>query len=186
MNIGEKINKIRKMAGMTQAELAEKIHVSRQTIAKWEKGISSPDLECAVAFCELFQISLDEFIKGEQADRTNKSEDKISLGDMIKINRRTQRMTLLLLVGLFFLVIGILAALFTTALSNSVDSIEYMLYRYIVTGQYAYAPVNYKSLFIPAASLIGIGIVLCAAYIFTYVYENRKETKSHESDHKRA
>ena len=40
MNTGEKINQIRKMAGMTQEELAEKMHVSRQTISKWESGVS--------------------------------------------------------------------------------------------------------------------------------------------------
>lgn len=42
MNVGEKIKTIRKMAGMTQEELAEKMNVSRQTISKWEKGLSSP------------------------------------------------------------------------------------------------------------------------------------------------
>ena len=38
MDTGEKIRKIRKMSGMTQEELAEKMNVSRQTISKWEKG----------------------------------------------------------------------------------------------------------------------------------------------------
>lgn len=173
MNIGEKISKIRKMSGMTQEELAEKMHVARQTISKWEKGISSPDLECAVAFCELFQISLDEFIKG---DRAMKKEEKISLQDMMKINQRTQKMTILLLSGLFFLVIGSLAALFIAALSSTTDSIEYMIYRYIATGQYAYASVNYWRLILPVLSLIGIGIVLCT----TYIVKNLKEKKDNE------
>ena len=173
MNIGEKISKIRKMSGMTQEELAKKMNVSRQTISKWEKGISSPDLECAVSLCELFQLSLDDFMKGDQ---TMKREEKISLQDMMKINQRTQKKTILLLSGLFFLVIGILAALFITAISNTTTSIEYMLYRYIVTGQYEYAPVAYWRLIIPIISLIGIGVVLCAAYI----WENRKEKKDNE------
>lgn len=173
MNIGEKMCKIRKISGMTQEELGEKIHVSRQTISKWEKGISSPDLECAVAFCEFFQISLDDFMKGEQA---MKKEEKISLQDIMKINRRTQKLTILLLSGLFFLMIGILASLFIIALSSTTDSIEYMLYRYIVTGQYEYMPVNYWRLILPVILLIAIGIVLCAAYIL----ESRKEKKEHE------
>lgn len=50
MNTGEKISKIRKMSGMTQEELAEKMNVSRQTISKWEKGTSSPDLETAAVW----------------------------------------------------------------------------------------------------------------------------------------
>lgn len=173
MDIGKKISKIRKMAGMTQEELAEKIHVSRQTISKWEKGISSPDLESAITFCELFQISLDDFIKEEQV---MKKEEKITLQDLIKINQRTQKKTILLLSGLFFLVIGILAALFIAAISNTTGSIEYMLYRYIVTGQYAYAPVNYWRLILPVIILAGIGIILCIAYIL----EKRKEKKDNE------
>lgn len=173
MDIGEKIAKIRKMSGMTQEELAEKLNVSRQTISKWEKGISSPDLACAVAFCKLFQISLDDFMKG---DHTMEREKNISLQDMMKINRRTQKMTILLLSGLFFLVIGILAALFIAAISSTTTSIEYMLYRYIVTGQYEYAPVNYWRLILPVLALIGIGIVLCAAYILG----NRKEKKNND------
>ena len=173
MNTGEKISKIRKMSGMTQEELAEKMNVSRQTISKWEKGSSSPDLESAVAFCELFQISLDDFIKGDQSE---KKEEKISLQDMIRINRRTQKKIILLLSGLFFLVIGILAALFIATISITTDSIEYMLYRYIATGQYAYAPISYWRLILPVISLVGIGIVLCIAYIM----ENRKEKKNIE------
>ena len=70
MNVGEKIKKIRKMAGMTQEELAEKMNVSRQTISKWEKEISSPDLESAIVLCELFVISLDDFLKGRRKNFT--------------------------------------------------------------------------------------------------------------------
>ena len=173
MDIGEKISKIRKMSGMTQEELAGKMNVSRQTISKWEKGTSSPDLECAVALCELFQISLDDFMKG---GHTVKKEEKISLQDMMKINQRTQKKTILLLGGLFFLVIGMLAALFIAAISNTTASIEYMLYRYIATGQYAYAPVDYWRLILPAISLVGVGIILCIAYI----WENRKEKTDNE------
>ena len=173
MNTGEKISKIRKMSGMTQEELAEKMNVSRQTISKWEKGTSSPDLESAVAFCELFQISLDDFMKG---DKAMKKEEKISLQDMMKINQRTQKKTILLLSGLFFLVIGIMAGLFITTLSSTTDSIEYILYRYIATGQYEYAPVNYWRVMLPVISLIGIGIILCIAYIL----ENLKEKKDND------
>lgn len=42
MNIGERIRQIRKMSGMTQEELAEKLNVSRQTVSKWESGTSYP------------------------------------------------------------------------------------------------------------------------------------------------
>lgn len=173
MNVGEKIKKIRKMAGMTQEELAEKMNVSRQTISKWEKEISSPDLESAIALCELFEISLDDLVKGEQSVK----EEKISLQDMIKINRRNQKQTILLISGLFFLMIGALAALFIAAIQSSTNSIEYMLYRYIVTGQYASAPIDYGRLTAPAILLIAIGVILSMVYMI----EKWKEKKRNES-----
>ena len=173
MNVGEKIKKIRKMAGMTQEELAEKMNVSRQTISKWEKEISSPDLESAIALCELFEISLDDLLERGQSVK----EEKISLQDMIKINRRNQKQTILLISGLFFLMIGALAALFIAAIQSSTDSIEYMLYRYIVTGQYSSAPINYGRLTAPAILLIAIGVILSMAYVI----EKWKEKKRDES-----
>lgn len=173
MNIGEKIKRIRKMAGMTQEELAEKMNVSRQTISKWEKENSSPDLESAIALCELFEISLDDLMKGGQSVK----EEKISLQDMIKINRRNQKQTILLISGLFFLMIGALAALFIAAIQSSTNSIEYMLYRYIVTGQYSSAPIDYGRLTAPAILLIAIGVILSMVYMI----EKWKEKKADES-----
>ena len=173
MNVGEKIKTIRKMAGMTQEELAEKMNVSRQTISKWEKEISSPDLESAIILCELFEISLDDFLKGGRSVK----EEKISLQDMIKINRRNQKLTILLLSGLFFLMIGALASLFIVALENAADSIKYMLYRYIAGGQYTTAPVNYGRLMAPAILLIAIGVILSVAYVI----ERWREKKGNES-----
>lgn len=48
MEIGNRINQLRKLSGMTQEQLAEKLHVSRQTISKWEAGVTMPDLESVV------------------------------------------------------------------------------------------------------------------------------------------
>ena len=44
MIIGNKINQLRKLAGMTQEQLAEKLNDTRQTISKWEAGTTMPDL----------------------------------------------------------------------------------------------------------------------------------------------
>jgi transcriptional regulator with XRE-family HTH domain len=173
MTTGEKINKIRKMAGMTQEELAGKMNVSRQTISKWETGASSPDLESAVRLCKLFQISLDDFVKETDMGK----EEKIGLQDMLRINRRQQRMTILLLSGLFFLMIGALAVLFVNALQSTTLSMEYMLYRYIATGEYAYAPVNYWSLTAPGLILVLIGAILCGICLFERWKERKKNAK---------
>ncbi len=170
MNTGEKIYRIRKMAGMTQEELAEKMNVSRQTISKWETGSSSPDLETAVRLCEFFGISLNDFVREKQDAEEGR---QISLQDMIRINKRTQRSTIMMISGLFFLLIGALAGLFAVALESTAVSLEYMLYRYIAVGEYAYAPVNYAKIIIPAVFLAAAGIILCALCIF----DGRKEKK---------
>lgn len=171
MKIGEKIHQIRKMSGMTQEELAEKMNVSRQTISKWEGGTSVPDLENAVRLCELFQISLDDFIRGEWSD-----EAKISLQDIVKINKHSQQMTILLISGLLFLMLGALAAFLVGALFSVANSIEYMLYRYIAVGEYAYIPIDYWKIVSPVLASIAAGTLLCVIF----VWEKWKEKKNEQ------
>mgnify|MGYP000160076713 CR=1 FL=1 len=51
---------LRKMRGMTQEELAEKIDVSRQTLSKYETGESLPDVEKSRLIAEVLDVTLDE------------------------------------------------------------------------------------------------------------------------------
>lgn len=53
---------LRKHHKLSQEDMAEKIGVSRQTIAKWENGDSIPDLENSNRIAELFNVSLDELV----------------------------------------------------------------------------------------------------------------------------
>jgi len=55
----EKLAKLRKSRGYSQETLAEKLGVSRQTVAKWEAGDSQPDLSLAAAIAGVFGVSLD-------------------------------------------------------------------------------------------------------------------------------
>ena len=55
----EKLAKLRKSRGYSQETLAEKLGVSRQTVAKWEAGDSVPDLELAASVSRVFGVSLD-------------------------------------------------------------------------------------------------------------------------------
>ncbi|MBR7188925.1 MAG: helix-turn-helix domain-containing protein [Clostridia bacterium] len=61
--IGENILTARKHAGLTQEALAEAVGVSRQTIAKWEAGESTPDLAMAGALAKALEISLDDLVQ---------------------------------------------------------------------------------------------------------------------------
>lgn len=49
---------------LTQEEVAEKIHVSRQTISNWENGRNLPDLSSLILISDIYDVSLDELIKG--------------------------------------------------------------------------------------------------------------------------
>ncbi|MCM1370665.1 MAG: helix-turn-helix domain-containing protein [Clostridium sp.] len=60
MNIGEKISELRKKFNLTQEKLAEKVGVSRQTLANWESGVTYPDLNQAKLLSKYLKISLDE------------------------------------------------------------------------------------------------------------------------------
>lgn len=83
MEIGEKLKNSRINAGMTQEQIAEKINVSRQTISNWEAGKSLPDVINLIKISDLYQISLDDLLKGD-----GKMMDKIkSDTDTVKSNQ---------------------------------------------------------------------------------------------------
>ena len=79
MEIGNKINQLRKLSGMTQEQLAEKLNVSRQTISKWESDSTSPDLESIVKISRIFHVSLDDLLKEGEAGVANKTDEQITL-----------------------------------------------------------------------------------------------------------
>lgn len=63
MTLGSNIQKMRKEAHMSQEDMAEMFHVSRQTISNWENSKSYPDLETIVKISDSFNISLDILLK---------------------------------------------------------------------------------------------------------------------------
>ncbi len=62
MSIGDNIFATRQAANMTQERLAEAVGVSRQTVAKWESGETSPDLEHAAALAEALGCTVDALV----------------------------------------------------------------------------------------------------------------------------
>ncbi|MCO8286428.1 helix-turn-helix domain-containing protein [Tetragenococcus halophilus] len=66
MKIGEQIKNQREMKNWSQQELADKLHISRQSISKWEQDIALPSFANIVAISDLFAISLDELIRGDE------------------------------------------------------------------------------------------------------------------------
>ena len=59
---------LRKLKNMTQEDIAEKIGVSRQSVAKWETGETVPDLDKCKILAEIFEVSLDDLANYESED----------------------------------------------------------------------------------------------------------------------
>ena len=79
MRIGEQLQRQRKLRNMSQNELADKLKISRQSISKWENGASLPSFSNVLAISELFDVSLDELIKGDVELMNKFEDDKIRL-----------------------------------------------------------------------------------------------------------
>lgn len=65
MKIGTQIRKYRNNMELSQEQLAEKIYVSRQTVSNWENGKNYPDIHSLLLLGSLFNVSLDNLIKGD-------------------------------------------------------------------------------------------------------------------------
>ena len=65
MKLGLQIKKYRSHYSYSQEELSEKLFVSRQTISNWENDKSYPDIQSLLLLSSIFEISLDQFVKGD-------------------------------------------------------------------------------------------------------------------------
>ena len=65
MNLSKQIKRLREEARFSQEELSEKIYVSRQTISNWENERSYPDIHNLLLLSVLFDVTLDELVKGD-------------------------------------------------------------------------------------------------------------------------
>jgi len=68
MNLSEKILKLRKMNGMSQDDLAEKVGVSRQSISKWESDQATPELEKILLLASVFSVTTDFLLQPSEID----------------------------------------------------------------------------------------------------------------------
>lgn len=143
---------------MTQEQLAEKLDVSRQTISKWESGKALPDLESVVRVCGLFGISVEELLGGEACVR--EKETGITLEDLARIHRENQRVMMLLIGGLLCLLSAVTVMAVAAALKSATASTQYLLYRYMVLGEYAPAPASYALANALAAAVAVPGLVM--------------------------
>lgn len=71
MTFGEKLQKCRKEAGLSQEELAEQLNVSRQAVSKWERDSGYPETEKLIRMSKLFHVTLDYLLLEEVQEETD-------------------------------------------------------------------------------------------------------------------
>ncbi|MCL2195009.1 MAG: helix-turn-helix domain-containing protein, partial [Oscillospiraceae bacterium] len=65
---GESVRRLRQAAGLTQEQLAQRLHVTFQTIRKWERNESYPDITMLPVLAGLFGVRVDELLGVNQAE----------------------------------------------------------------------------------------------------------------------
>ena len=68
--LGDNIKAFRKQKGMTQEELAERLHVVRQTVSKWEKNLSVPDAAALQELADALDVTVTQLLGGEPEPET--------------------------------------------------------------------------------------------------------------------
>ena len=78
IRIGQFIASQRKLRGLTQAELAEKLGITDRAVSKWERGKGMPDASLMLVLCEALGITVNELLRGEKVemeDNNQKNEE---------------------------------------------------------------------------------------------------------------
>lgn len=76
--IAENIKRIRKEKGMSQEELATALHVVRQTVSKWEKGLSVPDAQVVINMAQVLHVSVNEILGTESKPSVNDLTEELA------------------------------------------------------------------------------------------------------------
>ncbi len=128
MILADKIMNLRKKHGWSQEELAEKLDVSRQSVSKWEGGLSIPDLNKIIAMSSLFGVSTDYLLKDEleqvTPSETQDSDDalparKIDAEDANRYLDRVERISWRIAVGVMLCILSPVALILLMGVSEA-------------------------------------------------------------------
>lgn len=118
IKIGRFIAERRRLQGLTQAQLAEKLNITDRAVSKWETGRSLPDATLMLALCEILGISVNELLSGEKVTMENNQEknEQLLLEMAKEIERKNKTiwsaMWIIMIVSILALFAGLFAAAF--------------------------------------------------------------------------
>lgn len=99
MEISQQIKKYRLKANLSQEDLANQIYVTRQTISNWENNKSYPDINSLLLMSEVFEISLDQLIKGD----LDKMREEINQQEYVRFHKNSMVLAILFIIILMSL-----------------------------------------------------------------------------------
>ena len=115
--LNENIKAIRKAKGLSQQELAVKLNIVRQTVSKWEQGLSVPDADLLIALSQALETPvstlLGETVMESEADRLQAISEKLEVINLQLAQRKTMRRAIIrwLLISLCAMILVMFAAL---------------------------------------------------------------------------
>lgn len=118
--IGKFISALRKVNGMTQRELGEKLFVSDKTVSRWERDECTPELSLIPSIAEIFGITTDELLRGERnnpdresasEDAANKQKAKSDKQFKLMLHSRKKKFTNLSLISIGLIIVGLITAM---------------------------------------------------------------------------
>ena len=113
MTLAEKLTQARKAAGLTQADSAEKLNVSRQAVSLWESGQSRPSTDKLSALAKVYTVSLDWLCSdasntGNSAQAENLEKYDSESDNKPHTEEKTKNKKLVLEIGIFAIVCALL------------------------------------------------------------------------------
>lgn len=85
--LNENLKQLRKSKGLSQEELAIRLNVVRQTISKWEKGLSVPDADMLIKIADIFEVSVSELL-GAKIEEKNEQYINDVADQLMRINEQ--------------------------------------------------------------------------------------------------
>ena len=149
MILPERLMKLRKAAGLSQEEVADKLEVTRQTVSKWETGQSSPDLDKVLPLCDLYGVTPDELLHeggSQEAEQAKAESDVIRSEELVeRITAKKKLRGILCGVMLYFVAIAfIMVAIPVLRINSVVSSAVFILLFAIATLVIIYSSIVYK------------------------------------------
>ena len=93
--LNENIKNLRKQKGLSQEELASRLNVVRQTVSKWERGLSVPDADMLEKIAQVLEVSIGDLLGGNIPEGESESQivqQLIRINEQMALrNRRTKR-----------------------------------------------------------------------------------------------